>query len=122
MPLERVRQVLKIAKEPLSLETPIGDEEDSHLGGFIEDRTAPHQSPAGQAWSPFLSRFGALTIDDRGSWAGFPALALARGDIECVVDALQCSVPIPQHEVRMRRAFGGKSFGSACHWQPVEST
>jgi hypothetical protein len=52
-----------------------------------------------------LSRFGALTVDDRGSWAGFPALALACGDIECVVDALQCSVPIPQHEVRMRRAF-----------------
>ena len=40
MPLERVRQVLKIAKEPLSLETPIGDEEDSHLGDFIEDKSA----------------------------------------------------------------------------------
>ena len=40
MPLERVRQVLKIAKEPLSLETPIGDEEDSHLGDFIEDKNA----------------------------------------------------------------------------------
>ena len=52
-----------------------------------------------------MSRFGALTVDDRGSWAGFPALALAGGDIECVVDALQRSVPIPQHEVRMRRAF-----------------
>ena len=35
MPLEKVRKVLKIAKEPLSLETPIGDEEDSHLGDFI---------------------------------------------------------------------------------------
>ncbi len=38
MPLEKVRKVLKIAKEPLSLETPIGDEEDSHLGDFIEDK------------------------------------------------------------------------------------
>jgi len=35
-----------------------------------------------------LSRFGALTIDDRGRWAGFPALALTRGDIERMVDAL----------------------------------
>src|SRR6195952_3736883 len=40
MPLEKVRKVLKIAKEPLSLETPVGDEEDSHLGDFIEDKTA----------------------------------------------------------------------------------
>ena len=38
MPLEKVRKVLKIAKEPISLETPIGDEEDSHLGDFIEDK------------------------------------------------------------------------------------
>ncbi len=38
MPLEKVRKVLKIAKEPISLETPIGDEEDSHLGDFIEDQ------------------------------------------------------------------------------------
>ncbi|MDZ4843445.1 MAG: RNA polymerase sigma factor RpoD [Hyphomicrobium aestuarii] len=46
MPLEKVRKVLKIAKEPISLETPIGDEEDSHLGDFIEDRNAiqPDQS------------------------------------------------------------------------------
>src|SRR5437868_46163 len=40
MPLEKDRKVLKIAKEPLSLETPIGDEEDSHLGDFIEDKNA----------------------------------------------------------------------------------
>ncbi len=40
MPLDRVRRVLKIAKEPISLETPIGDEEDSHLGDFIEDKNA----------------------------------------------------------------------------------
>jgi RNA polymerase primary sigma factor len=40
MPVERVRKVLKIAREPISLETPIGDEEDSHLADFIEDRKA----------------------------------------------------------------------------------
>jgi RNA polymerase primary sigma factor len=40
MPLENVRKVMKIAKEPLSLETPIGDEEESHLGDFIEDTNA----------------------------------------------------------------------------------
>src|SRR5262252_6696992 len=40
MPLEKVRKVLKLAKEPISLETPIGDEEDSHLGDFIEDKNA----------------------------------------------------------------------------------
>ena len=38
MPLEKVRKVLKIAKEPVSLETPVGDEEDSSLGDFIEDK------------------------------------------------------------------------------------
>ena len=38
MPLEKVRNVLKIAKEPISLETPVGEEEDSHLGDFIEDK------------------------------------------------------------------------------------
>ena len=40
MPIDKVRKVLKIAKEPISLETPIGDEEDSHLGDFIEDKNA----------------------------------------------------------------------------------
>ena len=40
MPLDKVRKVLKIAKEPISLETPVGDEEDSHLGDFIEDKNA----------------------------------------------------------------------------------
>ena len=38
LPLEKVRKILKIAKEPISLETPIGEEEDSHLGDFIEDK------------------------------------------------------------------------------------
>jgi RNA polymerase primary sigma factor len=49
MPFEKVRKVLKIAKEPLSLETPIGDEEDSRLGDFIEDKNAipPIEAPVG---------------------------------------------------------------------------
>ena len=38
MPLDKVKKVLKIAKEPISLETPVGDEEDSSLGDFIEDK------------------------------------------------------------------------------------
>ena len=46
MPLEKVRKVMKIAKEPISLETPIGDEEDSQLGDFIEDTTAVSPSEA----------------------------------------------------------------------------
>jgi RNA polymerase primary sigma factor len=37
MPEDKIRKVLKIAKEPISMETPIGDDEDSHLGDFIED-------------------------------------------------------------------------------------
>ena len=40
MPLDKVRKVLKISKEPVSLETPVGDEEDSNLGDFIEDKNA----------------------------------------------------------------------------------
>ena len=40
IPVVKVRKVLKIAQEPISLETPIGEEEDSHLGDFIEDRTS----------------------------------------------------------------------------------
>jgi len=46
LPLEKVRKVLRIAKEPISLETPIGEEEDSHLGDFIEDKTIPTPSEA----------------------------------------------------------------------------
>jgi len=42
MALDKVRKVLKIAKEPISLETPIGEEEDSHLGDFIEDKRSFH--------------------------------------------------------------------------------
>ncbi len=46
MPLDKVRKVLKIAKEPISLETPIGEEEDSHLGDFIEDKAVTSPSEA----------------------------------------------------------------------------
>jgi RNA polymerase primary sigma factor len=45
-PLEKVREVLKLAKEPLSLETPIGEEEDSHLGDFIEDKKTMNPAEA----------------------------------------------------------------------------
>jgi RNA polymerase primary sigma factor len=49
MPEEKIRKVLKIAKEPISMETPIGDDEDSHLGDFIEDKNieAPMDSATG---------------------------------------------------------------------------
>ena len=47
MPEDKVRKVLKIAKEPISMETPIGDDEDSHLGDFIEDATI--ESPVDSA-------------------------------------------------------------------------
>jgi RNA polymerase primary sigma factor len=47
LPLDKVRKVLKIAKEPISMETPIGDDEDSHLGDFIEDTSVA--SPIDQA-------------------------------------------------------------------------
>jgi RNA polymerase primary sigma factor len=46
VPPERVREILKVSQEPVSLETPIGEEEDSHLGDFIEDRTAPAPADA----------------------------------------------------------------------------
>ena len=53
MPEDKVRKVLKIAKEPISMETPIGDDEDSHLGDFIEDRQ--HRVTGGSATGPGLS-------------------------------------------------------------------
>ena len=46
MPVDRVRDILKIAQEPVSLETPIGEEEDSHLGDFIPDDDAPEPAEA----------------------------------------------------------------------------
>lgn len=46
MPVEKVREIIKIAQEPVSLETPIGEEEDSHLGDFIQDDNVPVPSEA----------------------------------------------------------------------------
>ena len=46
MPVERVREILKISQEPVSLETPIGEEEDSHLGDFIPDEDVPAPAEA----------------------------------------------------------------------------
>ena len=46
MPVDKVREILKIAQEPVSLETPIGEEEDSHLGDFIPDEAASEPSEA----------------------------------------------------------------------------
>ena len=41
MPVDKVREIMRVAQEPVSLETPIGEEEDSHLGDFIQDEDAP---------------------------------------------------------------------------------
>ena len=46
MPTEKVREIMKIAQDPISLETPIGEEEDSHIGDFIEDRETPAPADA----------------------------------------------------------------------------
>ncbi|NCC24777.1 MAG: RNA polymerase sigma factor RpoD [Deltaproteobacteria bacterium] len=61
-PLDKVRKVMKIAKEPISLETPIGDEEDSTLGDFIEDKKAP--APAEEAINSKLSEQIALVLSE----------------------------------------------------------
>ena len=61
MPVERVREILKISQEPVSLETPIGEEEDSHLGDFIQDDNVP--VPADAAAFTLLKE-----QLDRGAW------------------------------------------------------
>ena len=58
LPLDKVRKVLKIAKEPISLETPIGEEEDSHLGDFIEDKAIVSPVRRGHQHEPGASRRG----------------------------------------------------------------
>jgi RNA polymerase primary sigma factor len=60
MPEDKIRKVLKIAKEPISMETPIGDDEDSHLGDFIEDNTA--ESPVDIATSEGLKEATRLVL------------------------------------------------------------
>ena len=61
MPVERVREILKISQEPVSLETPIGEEEDSHLGDFIQDDNVPVPADA----AAFTLLEGAA---GRGAW------------------------------------------------------
>jgi DNA-directed RNA polymerase sigma subunit (sigma70/sigma32) len=56
IPVAKVRKVLKIAQEPISLETPIGEEEDSHLGDFIEDRAVVWKMAASTRWKKWASR------------------------------------------------------------------
>ena len=56
IPVSKVRKVLKIAQEPISLETPIGEEEDSHLGDFIEDRNVDLAVGRGHQPEPARSR------------------------------------------------------------------
>ncbi len=56
IPVSKVRKVLKIAQEPISLETPIGEEEDSHLGDFIEDRQRRLAVGRGDQPEPAASR------------------------------------------------------------------
>ena len=61
MPVSRVREILKIAQEPVSLETPIGEEEDSHLGDFIPDEDAqePSRPRRSHCFASSLSRCSA---------------------------------------------------------------
>ena len=79
MPLEKVRKILKIAKEPLSLETPIGDEGDSHLGDFIEDDNAilPIDAAIQSNLRETTTRVLAFTDAARGARACACALASA---------------------------------------------
>ena len=75
MPLEKVRKVLKIAKEPISLETPIGDEEDSHLGEFIEDKNAVLPLDAAIQLNPPRGHHPGARQPDAARRSGFCACA-----------------------------------------------
>ena len=70
MPVDRVREILKILQEPVSLETPIGEEEDSHLGDFIQDDNVPVPAEAAAA---------TLLKEQRGRGAGYPDRQGAEG-------------------------------------------
>src|SRR3546814_12005795 len=74
MPLEKVRTVMKIAKEPISLETPTGDEEDSHLGDFTEEKNA--NIPFDAAVQPNLKE----TARKGGMWGNSVPGAVKFGD------------------------------------------
>ena len=67
MPEDKVRKVLKIAKEPISMETPIGDDEDSHLGDFIEDANieSPVEAAAGVGLSEATREILSFTYSPR---------------------------------------------------------
>ena len=74
MPVGKVRKVMKIAQEPISLETPIGEEEDSHLGDFIEDKTVV--SPVEQVVQP-------APQGDRRNWCSTPSPSAKRRSSAC---------------------------------------
>ncbi len=81
MSVSKVRKVLKIAKEPISLETPIGDEEDSHLGDFIEDKRGRLSGRRGPALEPRREDpRGALHPDPAGGEGAAHALRHRRED------------------------------------------
>src|SRR6478735_7895951 len=69
---------------------------------------------AGRAWSPLLSGLGALAVDDRGRRARLAAFALPRRHIERMVNALQRAVPLPQHEISVRRALWRQVLRQRC--------
>ena len=71
---------------------------------------------------PFLSAFRGLGVDDRCRRARFTPCLLAHRNVKRMMDALQCSVPIPEFEIVMHRALGWQVFGNAFHWHPVHST
>ena len=64
MSVERVREILKISQEPVSLETPIGEEEDSHLGDFIQDDNVPVPADA-------AAFYPSERAADRGTWNSY---------------------------------------------------
>ena len=75
MPVEKVREIMRVAQEPVSLETPIGEEEDSHLGDFIPDEDAPAPSGCGQPYpAEGAAGRGAFHLDPAGGEGAATAL------------------------------------------------
>ena len=75
MPVDRVREILKISQEPVSLETPIGEEEDSHLGDFIQDDNVPVPAEAA-AFTLLKEQLGRGSghLDRQGAEGSAPAV------------------------------------------------
>src|SRR3954451_3974701 len=69
-----------------------------------------HYSRVDRSSAPLFCALDALAIDDRRCWAAFASSLLAALDIECMVNALQCTVPIPQPEVIVHRAAGRQTL------------